>query len=157
MNRTAFAGHRKILDKDLRNKLYLPVKQQIESGCKTFVMGTHGEFDKLALSVCRQLRKTYKDIIIEVAITSLNQIKPEIEKDQFGISKYTPYDDVYTIMFNIEEEHFKRKITTSNKQMIDTCNILICYVDTTQHSSGAKTTLNYAKSKGIQIINLFET
>ena len=157
MNRTAFAGHRKILDKDLRNKLYLPVKQQIESGCKTFVMGTHGEFDKMALNVCKQLRKIYKDIVIEVVITSLNQIKPEIEKDQFGILKYTPYDDVYTIMFNIGEEHFKRKITASNKQMIDTCNALICYVDTNQYCSGAKTTLNYAKRKGLQIINLFET
>ena len=119
-------------------------------------MGTHDDFDKLALSMCRELRKIYTDIIIEVVITSLNQIKPKIELDNFGISYYYPYDDVLTVMYNIEEEYFKRKIITSNKQMIDACNILICYVDTQKNQSGAKTALNYAKRKGLKIINLFE-
>ena len=129
--KTTFIGHRMIDNKIMiRNKLKYAIEKQINQGCKFFTMGTHGDFDKLALSMCRELRKIYKDIIIEVVITSLNQIKPKIELDNFGISYYYPYDDVLTVMYNIEEEYFKRKITTSNKQMIDNCNILICYVDT---------------------------
>ena len=42
---------------------------------KCFTMGTHGDFDKEALSVCRDLRRKYKDIKIEVVITSFAQIK----------------------------------------------------------------------------------
>lgn len=33
---------------------------------------------------------------------------------------------------------------------------LICYVDKKQNPSGAKTTMNYAKRKGLHIINIFD-
>ena len=39
--------------------------------------------------------------------------------------------------------------------MIDGCDTLICYVDKKQSPSGAKTAMNYAKRKGVRIINLF--
>ena len=39
--------------------------------------------------------------------------------------------------------------------MIDTCDTLICYVDKKRSPSGAKTAMNYAKRKGLKIINLF--
>lgn len=40
--------------------------------------------------------------------------------------------------------------------MIDKCDTLICYVDKKQKPSGAKTAMNYAKRKGLKIINLFK-
>ena len=39
--------------------------------------------------------------------------------------------------------------------MIDNCDTLICYVNKKRSRSGAKTAMNYAKRKGLQIINLF--
>ena len=39
--------------------------------------------------------------------------------------------------------------------MMDECDTLICYVDPTQRRSGAKTAMNYAKRKGLRILNLF--
>ena len=118
-------------------------------------MGTHGDFDKEALNVCRELRKKYKDIKIEVVITSFTQIKPFYD-NIFGKEIYKPYDDVETVMYEIEEIYFKNKITKSNKQMIDSCDTLICYVDENYYrSSGALTAYKYAKKKGLQIVNLF--
>lgn len=150
-----FIGHRDIFDRDLRSKLFLEVKKQVDAGCSFFTMGTHGEFDKLALSVCKELRRTYTDIKIEVVITSFKEIAPIIEKDLiFGDEIYTPYDDVATIMYDIEEEHYKRRIIASNRQMIDTCDTLICYVNKKHNPSGAKLAMNYAKRKGLKIINL---
>ena len=40
--------------------------------------------------------------------------------------------------------------------MIDGCDTLICYVDFKRYRSGAKTAMNYAKRKGLKIVNLFD-
>lgn len=153
--KVCFIGHRNIYEK-IREKLKEAVENEIKNGCKFFTMGTHGDFDKMALSVCRELRETYKDIKIEVVVTSFKSIEPIIDHDEiFGDEKYTPYDDVETIMYNIEEEHYKRQIIESNHQMIDTCDTLICYVNKKHNPSGAKLAMNYAKRKGLQIINLY--
>lgn len=157
-NKVAFIGHRQIFDSLLKNRLFIAVENEIKNGCKTFIMGTHGDFDKMALGVCRELRQIYKDIKIEVVITSFAQIKPIVEHDVFyGDETFTPYSDVETIMFNIEETHFKQKITESNKQMIDSCDTLICYVDENyKYTSGALTTYKYAKKKVLTIVNLYK-
>ena len=152
MKKIAFIGHRNVW-KDIRNKLYDRVKEYIEEGYKVFTMGTHGEFDRMALSVCRELKKIYKDIKIEVVITSLTQINSNLDLN--GSEKYNPYSDVSTIMYNTEEEHFKRKIVVSNQQMIDTCDTLICYVDTKRTYGGAILAYKYALKKGLSIVNLF--
>ena len=152
MKKIAFIGHRNVW-KDIRNKLYDIVKEYIEEGYKFFTMGTHGEFDRMALSVCRELKKRYKDIKIEVVITSLTQINSNLDLN--GSEKYNPYSDVSTIMYNTEEEHFKRKIVVSNQQMIDTCDTLICYVDTKRTYGGAILAYKYALKKGLSIENLF--
>ncbi|MGN0748469.1 MAG: SLOG family protein [Christensenellales bacterium] len=153
--RVCFIGHRNIYE-NIREKIKETVENEIKNGCKFFTMGTHGEFDKMALSVCRELRETYKDIKIEVVITSFKTIEPIIDHDDiFGDEKYTPYEDVETIMYNIEETHYKRQIIESNHQMIDTCDTLICYVNKKHNPSGAKLAMNYAKRKGLNIINLY--
>ena len=154
--KTCFIGHRNIYE-NIREKLKETVENEIKNGCKYFTMGTHGDFDKMALSVCRELRNTYKDIKIEVVITSFKSIEPIIDHDEiYGDEKYTPYDDVETIMYNIEETHYKRQIIESNHQMIDDCDTVICYVNQKNSYSGAKYAYQYAKKKGKEIINLYD-
>ena len=151
-----FIGHRNVNDLSIRKKLKDIIEIKINNGYKYFLMGTHGEFDKLALSVCRELREIYKDIIIEVIITSLNAVKKRlIYNDCFGKEYYTPYDDVITTMFDIEEEYFKNRIIISNRKMIESCEMVVCYVDNKQTISGAKLAFNYAKKKNLDIINLY--
>lgn len=153
--RACFIGHRDIFE-NIREKLKEAVENEIKNGADFFTMGTHGDFDRIALGVCRELRKTYKNITIEVVITSFKTIEPIIDHDEiFGDEKYYPYADVQTTMYNIEEEHYKRQIIASNKQMVDSCDTLICYVNKKHNPSGAKTTMNYAKRKGLKIINLY--
>ena len=155
--RICFIGHRHIYNyKEVEEKLYNIVEKKIKSGCKFFTMGTRGEFDKLALSVCKKLRKIYTDIEIEVVITSFKTIEPIIDHDPiFGDEKYIPYSDVKTTMYDIEEEYYKRKIVVSNQQMIDNCDTLICYVNPTKTYGGAILAYKYAKKKGLHIINLY--
>ncbi len=155
--RICFIGHRKIGYGKIREKLLQAVENEIKNGCKIFLMGTHGEFDEMALSVCRELRKTYKDIRIQVVITSLHKVKKQIlYDDEYGQETFIPYDDVETVMYDIEDEHYKRQIIVSNRQMIDDCDALIAYVNRKNTYSGAKLALNYAKRKGLPIINLYD-
>ena len=149
MLRTAFIGHRQVFGKGVSECIKDEIEKQIKLGCKQFTMGTHGDFDRLALSACRSLRKEYPDIEIEVVITSLNAIKKDSELSA------APYDDVKTVMYGVEEAHYKQRIALSNRRMIDGCDTLICYVDECVYRSGAKTAMRYAKKKGLKIINLY--
>ena len=154
--KVCFIGHRRIGQLGLKDDLKNAVLQEIKSGCRFFTMGTHGSFDELALSVCRELRKDYPDIEIEVVITSYNKVKHRIECDPiFGTEIYTPYSDVKTVMYNIEDTHFKRQIIESNHQMIDSCDTLICYVNPDEFQSGAVYAYKYAKKQDKEIINLY--
>ena len=155
--RICFIGHRYIDYLAAKKRLKEVVEKEIENGYKFFTMGTHGDFDKLALSVCKELRRTYTNIEIEVVITSLAQITPIIDNDPvYGCEKYVPYDDVKTIMYDIEDEHYKRRITASNRQMIDSCDTLIAYVHENRSYGGAISAYKYAKKKGLKIINIFD-
>lgn len=147
--KAAFIGHRQVLAKNVYEKLAKTIEVQILNGCKSFTMGTYGEFDRLALSACRNLRRQYKDIEIEVVLTSLHSIE---KQDELNI---TPYSDVKTVMYEIEDTYFKRQITLSNRMMIDTCDTLICYVDKNAYRSGAKTAMRYTEKHNINIINLY--
>ena len=54
--KVCFIGHRNVFNyNDIREKLYKIVEEEIKKGCKFFTMGTHGEFDEMGLSVCREL------------------------------------------------------------------------------------------------------
>ena len=142
MRKTAFIGHRLVLEEGVYELLLSEIEKQLGAGCLAFTMGTHGEFDRLALSACRLLRERCPEMQIEVVLTS-----PASLKGQYG--------DVATVVFGIEELHYKRRIAWSNRRMIDGCDTLICYVDEAANGSGAKAALRYARARGIKIINLY--
>ena len=143
MRKTAFIGHRLVLEEGAYELLLCEIEKQIEAGCLAFTMGTHGEFDRLALSACRHLRECHPEMQIEVVLTSPTY------------AKGGRYGDVATVIFEIEELHYKRRIAWSNRRMIDGCDTLICYVDEAANRSGAKAALRYARAKGVKIINLY--
>lgn len=148
--KTCFIGHRDIIQKDLYSKLLKAIQHQVAQNCKIFTMGMHGNFDKLALTICKEIKTANKDICIELVITN-----PNFLTKSKSISEIV-YKDVDTVMYEIEDAHFKQQIILSNKKMIDTCDTLICYVDTSIKKSGAKTALRYAEKHGLKIINLFD-
>ena len=101
-------------------------------------------------SICKKLKTTNKNICIEVVITTPNFLTKDKDINE------QVYKDVETVMYEIEDIHFKQRIILSNKKMIDTCDTLICYIDPSIKKSGAKTALRYAEKHGLKIINLFE-
>ncbi len=148
MRKTAFIGHRHIFAKDISERLIKAIKEQIALGCNNFTMGTHGKFDELSLSVCRSLRNSYPKIEIDVVHTNLTEIARKADG-------YFRYWDVNNVIYEIETAHYKRRISESNKKMIEESDTLICYVDIKSVNSGAKTAMHYAEKRGLKIINLY--
>ncbi|MBE5736200.1 MAG: hypothetical protein E7356_02435 [Clostridiales bacterium] len=147
-----FIGHRDIIEEGIEEKVYAAIIKEVECGCNQFVIGTHGDFDNIALMACRRVRDSFVELGIEVVLTSLTIL----QKNKHGLSKYSKYDDVDTVIYDIEDVHFKRQIIVSNHKMIDQCDTAICYVDEHRCLSGAVSSLRYAKRKGLKVINLFE-
>jgi len=138
--KVCFIGHRFLLPSNIQLFLKTAIESEIKQGCKNFIVGSHGDFDREALDTCLSLRNIYPDIKIEVAVTSFNQT----------------YTNVETVMFEIENLHYKQRIMASNKQMIDSCDTLICYVKPNSWNSGAKMVMDYAIKQGLKIINLYD-
>ena len=113
-----FIGHRRVMGTFAYKRLRRAIETAFLQGYKDFFVGTHGEFDELALKPCKELRKKVLDLNICVVITSLSQIKRAKVHKEDCVS-YAQYDDVDTIMFNIEQKFFKGRIIESNKQMVD--------------------------------------
>lgn len=149
-----FFGHRKIYKENIiRQRLLDCVELHILNGAKRFKVGTHGDFDKLALSVCCELRNKYKDIKITAVFTTLSFLT---KKEDYSIADDYKRNNIETMVYPIEEEHYKNQIVVNNRLMVDDCDLVICYVDMKEYRSGAKRAVNYAKKQGKQIINLFK-
>ena len=81
-----------------------------------------------------------------------------LKKDEYGNSRIDFYknNDCKTLFYDIEDIHYKNRITYSNKKMVDESDIIICYVDMNSYKSGAKTAVKYALKQNKKVINLYD-
>lgn len=145
-----FFGHRIVLKPNIEQQIYNYLKRILEKNNNvSFLIGTHGEFDKIILRVCRKLRRDYP-CKITVVFTSLVFLK---KKKDYSLIDF--YKDVDTLVYDIEDVFYKKRIIISNEKMVDESNIIICYVDMERAYSGAKRAVFYAIKKNKKIINFF--
>ena len=136
------------VDKDLvRNRLNICIGRFIGYEKISFYIGNHGNFDELALSCYLKVKENY-NIDIFYFFTSLAHINK--------LNNKSVLEKINLITFDLDNVFYKNKIYTCNKNIIDLCDIVICYVDCTKANSGAKKAVNYARKKGKKIINLYK-
>lgn len=155
MKTISFFGHRKIFDKTaIQKNLTSLLDEFIPKGYFRILVGRHGDFDKLVLETCINYKKNIDERLnINVVLTSLSYLN----KNEYGYSVVDNYKDkgCDTIFYEIEDVYFKKRITVSNKKMIDESDLIICYVNENVSQSGAKTAINYAYKHKKTVINLF--
>ncbi|MBQ7335309.1 MAG: hypothetical protein IJW92_02415 [Clostridia bacterium] len=142
--RVSFIGHRKIycideieanIERILRDLLYQ--KEYVE-----FYVGRNGDFDILAASAIKRVQKDFWKNC------SLILVLPYHVKDEQYYNHF--YDEICLPVD--PKTHFKAAIIKRNEWLIDCSNLLITYVE--HKSGGAYKTLEYAKQKGVKIINI---
>ena len=152
----AFFGHRDIFDEGaVAKRLMQTIKHLVSKGYTDFLIGRHGDFDNIVLECALNLKKKLNEQIkIILVLTSLSCLK----KDEFGKNGLERYilDGCETMMYDIEEEHFKNRIISSNRRMVDDSHLIICYVNMKETISGSKRAINYAIKQGKKIINLYK-
>ena len=139
----AFAGHRYEWHSiGVEDKLPSILEDLIAKGYTIFYDGGYGAFDKKCANAVFNLKKKYPQIKIYKILTYYHH-----DKKKYDLPLC--YDG--SILPEIEELHYKQKITKRNEWIIDHCDILVCHIEET-YKSGAYQTLKYAQKHNKPII-----
>ncbi len=148
----SFFGHRQIenvsaiekrLDEIIR-PLFLE-KEYVE-----FLVGRDGEFDLLAASTIKRLKRAVRDdnSVLVWVLPYLTAEYRDYEAD------YAAYYDEIEICPESATAHFKSAFQLRNRWMVDRSDLVVCYVE--QTNGGAFQTLEYAERRKKAVINVVE-
>ena len=148
----SFFGHREIdnvvqIERNLEDKIteLIRTKQYVE-----FLVGREGEFDILAASVVKRVKKQmdYGNCSL---IWVLPYMKAEFRDNEKNFLDY--YDDI-EICEQSAKAHYKSAMQIRNKSMVDRSDLMICCIQ--RKSGGAYKTVRYAERIGKQILYLHD-
>ena len=145
-----FFGHRTFKDSiAIEQKLYTLIAELIhQNDYLEFLAGREGEFDLLAASVIRRVKRDIFD-----ANSSLVWVQPYPRAEYLrGPDDYEQYYDRIELCEQSAAGHPKAAIQMRNRAMVDRSDLCVFYVD--HQSGGAWQTLQYALRKNKRVINL---
>lgn len=144
-------GHRIIEDYNaVESKLYelLRIVMQKECGEVEFLVGRNGDFDLMAASVIRKLKKeTGNDNVFLTLV--LPYETAELRNNTESFESY--YDSIEIC----DSKNFKFAIVARNRDMIDRSDMVVVYVK--NETGGAFQALKYAEKNQKRIVNLYHT
>ena len=146
-------GHRKFFSPNTEKILYNCLKSRVEGKKVRILVGTHGAYSQMAFGVAHRLKREGYDIELNMVCTSFKEVEKEMYCDGRLLNYYR---DVQSVMYDIEEVHYKRKILVSNQKMVDESDEVMIYC-TNFHKeySGTYQIMQYVKKTGKPVINLF--
>jgi len=147
-----FTGHRKIPASEyetIKKRLENEIIGLIEQGVRYFGAGGALGFDTMAALAVLRLKKNFPHIRLILVLPCKDQAKSWREEDIKIYGQILSRADklVYT-----SENYEKGCMHKRNRHLADHSGVCLCYQ--TKTSGGAFYTVNYARQKGIQIINL---
>ena len=144
--RVAFFGHIRIYNIGEIEEKLVPIlngliltKKYVE-----FYIGRNGEFDEFVASVIKRVQKQ-----LDRGNSALILTLPYTVKD---IEYYAEYYDEVVIPDAIGQAHPKAAITLRNRWMVETGDLVICYIE--REEGGAYAAMNYANNIDKNIINI---
>ena len=144
--RVGFIGHREINNViDVENKLY-PIIQDLimHKEFVEFYLGRNGEFDIIAASVIRRVKK---EIRSENSVMIL--VLPYSVAD---MEDYINYYDEIVIPEELFGVHYKSAIKKRNEWLVDKSDLLISFIE--REKGGAYQCVAYANKKNKAVKNI---
>lgn len=151
--KVCFTGHRKIATDSLtlKRRLREELCALIEKGADEFIAGGALGFDTIAAITVLGLKKEYPHIKLSLYI-------PCPEQDiKWNEDEKALYRDILKSADNVKcisDFYTDTCMRERNKAMVEEADVCIAYHDG-RVRSGTAMTVNYAKKKGIEIINLY--
>ena len=146
----SFFGHRQIENAlDVERKLEAKISELIKTKQYVeFLVGREGEFDILAASVVKRVKKQMDYGNCSLVLV-LPYMKAEFRDNEKDFLDY--YDDVEICAMSAKA-HFKSAMQIRNKAMVDMSDLVICCIQ--RKSGGAYKTVQYAQKQGQTVINI---
>ena len=147
-----FTGHRNIppeLRREVFDKTEKTVESLIKKGYLYFGAGEALGFDTIAALVVLKLKKRYPDIKLILVLPCRTQTKCWRGED------VTVYEDIKRRADKVvytSEEYTHGCMHKRNRHLADNSSVCVCYL--IKESGGTFYTVNYAKQKGLKIINI---
>lgn len=144
--RVGFIGHREIKNViGVENKLY-PIIQDLvmHKDFVEFYLGRNGEFDIIAASVIRRVKKE-----IRSENSAMILVLPYSVAD---MEDYINYYDEIVIPEELFGVHYKSAIKKRNEWLVDRSDLLISYIE--REKGGAYQCLRYGCKQNKAIINI---
>ncbi len=145
-------GHRIIEDyQNAESKLYelLRIVMERSSRETEFLVGRNGDFDLMAASVIRKLKKETGNENIFLTLV----LPYETAELRNNTESFESYYDSIEICEASADCNFKYAIVARNRDMIDRSDMVVVYVK--NQSGGAYQALKYAESNQKRVINLY--
>lgn len=145
-------GHRIIDDSQtVEQKLYELLRIIMSRGDREveFLVGRNGDFDMIATSVIRRLKKEINSENVFLTLV-LPYETAELRNNTEAFENF--YDSI-EISEASADKNFKFAITARNRDMIDRSDMVVVYVK--NKSGGAYQSLRYAEKNDKRIINLY--
>ena len=151
--RTAcFTGHRKIPASEIKNiekQLDKIIEKLYQKGVIFYGAGGSYGFDMLAEKAVKRARNRHKDIKLILVLPCKNQDKYWTEDNKAAFAEIKNQADkiVYT-----SEIYSKDCMHKRNRHLVNFSGYCIAYLN--KNSGGTAYTVNYARQKGSEIVNL---
>ena len=150
MYTVSFFGHRIIDDLDkVQNELENIISKIVsEHEYVQFLVGRDGDFDIIAASAVRKVKKT-----LFVDNVDLNLVLPYMRAEVSNNIEYMLdyYNDIQ-VDNDARKAHFKAAIKIRNQNMVKKSQLVICYVE--KNKGGAYNAMKYAQKQGCTVINI---
>ena len=147
-----FTGHRKIPPEQYKNiveRLENEIIKLISAGVRYFCAGGALGFDTLAALTVLELRKKYTHIRLVLVIPCLEQYKDWDEDDKKIYNLI--WKNANTVKY-MSADYDPGCMHQRNRQLVNLSGFCICYL--TKPTGGTAYTVEYAKKKGLAVINL---
>ncbi|MBE6680151.1 MAG: DUF1273 domain-containing protein [Ruminococcaceae bacterium] len=152
-NTCCFTGHRDISAisyHELMQRLEPMIMRLIKNGYKYFACGGALGFDTFAAMYIASLKMRGFDVKLVLILPCKDQTAKWSEYDKQVYSGMLSRADevIYTA-----ESYYNGCMQKRNRALVDASTVCICYLSN-NNSSGTRQTVEYARSKGLPIINV---
>ncbi len=154
-HRCCFTGHRPhklgVSEEKAKNLLWQAIKQAIADGYVTFISGMAQGIDIWAAEIVIEERKTNSDIHLICAVPHPNFESRRTENEKKLYNQILKQADFIKI---VSEHYFGGCYQVRNEYMVDRSNRVIAAY--TGEKGGTKNTIDYARKKCVEVINIFD-
>lgn len=148
-----FTGHRKIPREyygDIEQRLEKTIVKLIEEGYRYFGAGGALGFDTMAAQAILRLRTRYSMIRLILVLPCVFQTRGWSSTD---VDEYEKIKSAADKVVYVSREYTRDCMFKRNRHLVDNSDACVCYLT---EGGGTAYTVNYARVKGLRIINIGE-